>query len=66
MTYSSPLTTSLLGTVGIRTVVRMLWVAAIGPSEGVSKVIQTGASRRSMRWVIAMYTQDPVVSGKAS
>ena len=30
------------------------------------KVIQAGANRRSMRWVIAMYTQDSVISGKAS
>ena len=30
------------------------------------KVIQAGANRRSMRWVIAMYTQDSVVSGSAS
>ena len=36
------------------------------PKEGVSKVIQAGANRRSMRWVMAMYTQDSLVDGKAS
>ena len=39
-------------------------IAAHPPLRGCFQVIQMGASRRSMRWVIAMYTQDSVVQAE--